>query len=54
MEHFDFGFWNAARPGAGLRIALLTFLQTKTNCTALTMWPVWARDCGLLVFNFSI
>jgi hypothetical protein len=35
-----------ARPGADLRIALLPFLQTKTNQTALTTWPVWARDCG--------
>jgi hypothetical protein len=37
-------FWILARPGADLSIVLLLFLQTKTQYTALTMWPVWARD----------
>jgi hypothetical protein len=49
---------DAARPGADLRIALLPFLKTKTQYTALTMWPVWARDFGFfvlktLIFSFS-
>ena len=37
-------FWIAARPCADFRIALMPFLQTKTKCTVLTMWSVWARE----------
>jgi hypothetical protein len=47
VHHRAFTFLISARPGADLRIALLPFLQTKTKYTALTMWPVWAREFGL-------
>ena len=35
-----------ARPGADLSIVLLPFLQTQTKYRVVTMWSVWARDCG--------
>jgi hypothetical protein len=53
FQYSDIGFVSAG-PGADLSIALLLFLQTKTQYTALTLWTVWARDFVLRAWNLYL